>query len=147
MTRTTKKEETMGMTEAPFSMTFKMLDESGMSHLITMRAPATDVDAILEVFKARDEVAERLTENGWTPAPEYGGKSQYNNNRSSYSKKPSKSAQTDRDDDSDGDSKSCRHGRRVKKSGTSKKGPWTGYFCKARECDPVWDNDDDTADF
>jgi hypothetical protein len=147
MTRPTKKEEAMGMTEAPFSMTFKMLDESGMSHLITMRAPATDVDAIMEVFQARDEVTERLTEGGWKPAPEYVG-SKYsggNNNRKSYGK--SSKSQSDSDDDSDGDSKSCRHGRRVKKSGTSKKGPWTGYFCKARECDPVWSNDDDTADF
>jgi hypothetical protein len=40
--------------------------------------------------------------------------------------------------------KTCEHGVRVKREGTSSKGKWTGYFCalpkgSAGACDPVWD--------
>lgn len=34
----------------------------------------------------------------------------------------------------------CQHGPRVQKSGTSKKGPWSGWMCPAKQCDPIWDS-------
>lgn len=41
--------------------------------------------------------------------------------------------------------KTCEHGVRVKRSGTSKRGDWTGYFCplekgNPNQCDPIWED-------
>ena len=38
----------------------------------------------------------------------------------------------------------CSHGKRVRRSGTSKKGDWAGWFCPlpksdANQCDVVWE--------
>lgn len=37
-----------------------------------------------------------------------------------------------------GGGKFCEHGKRDERSGTGKKGPWTGYFCPSKKCDVVW---------
>lgn len=37
-----------------------------------------------------------------------------------------------------GDVSECEHGDRVERSGRSAKGPWTGYFCPSRVCDPIF---------
>lgn len=41
--------------------------------------------------------------------------------------------------------KTCAHGVRERKSGTSKKGTWVGYFCPQPKgaqdkCDPIWED-------
>ncbi len=101
----------------------------------------------MSVFEERDAVVERLTEAGWRPDT-YG-------TGAAAASKPSGSKYAGKKSNDDGGSedvggKKCKHGQRTRKTGRSKKGTWVGYFCPQRECNPVWDNDqeeDETADF
>lgn len=38
-----------------------------------------------------------------------------------------------------GDRDECEHGERVLKSGVSSRGPWKGFFCPSRVCDPIFE--------
>lgn len=43
----------------------------------------------------------------------------------------------------------CKHGKRVRREGTSAKGPWVAHFCSqpkdsSDQCAPIWGDTEDT---
>lgn len=116
----------MASTEAPFSATFKINSPEGLELLVTVRPNITTAEEQFEALAEIDELGKQLKAAGFSPAAGYGG------GRSSGGGSSAPAAV-------DPKAGSCNCGiPRVVKSGNGKKGPWTGYFCKNRQCDVKW---------
>lgn len=110
-------------TEAPFSLTFKMVSPEGADFLITSRPNITSAEEQIEFLQEIDNTVKELKAMGFTVQS------------SGYSKGGSSAAPKTVDPAAG----TCNCGiPRVTKSGNGKRGPWTGYMCANRKCDPVW---------
>jgi hypothetical protein len=120
-------------TEAPFSMTFKITTPEGAEVLVTMRPNISTIDEHFEALEELNQLTKQLKAANYTvPAP-YSGGGNRGGGGGGYTPKAAVL-----DESIPEASRTCACGPRVKKSGSSAKGPWTGYLCPKKRCPAIW---------
>jgi hypothetical protein len=113
------------MSEAPLSANWRLLDPFGIEVQLTLRSESDEPEDVFDQLGKREKLITELLNAGYKSVNGYGG----------VGRTPTPPAVP-----VDPNAPVCECGTaRLKKTGTNKRGPWTGWMCARRLCPPVWE--------